>query len=319
MRLNKRTYHQRIWGTGLLFLMFVMPIFAQDPLPSSSTPQAPLSFPEENLSEKYPLRIIPVDESILSDYRGTKENKIDDPQYSLFPFFDKLQMRVEPVRIVSIGDSHVRGHVFTYTTRLLLEKDFGNEAVGNDTITYRTSGFATATGKPGLVFHIFGINGATAASFNTDEHIQEIVKLHPDLIILSFGTNEAHGRYDAGSHAIQINQLVTHLRQACHDVTFLLTTPPGAYKGRRRSRYPNPSTATAAKTITDYAQKEGLASWDLYNIMGGRQYALINWNKNNLIRRDGIHYVPEGYQLQGTLLYQAIIKAYNRYVESRME
>ena len=79
MRLNKRTYHQRIWGTGLLFLMFVMPIFAQDPLPSSSAPQAPLSFPEENLSEKYPLRIIPVDDSILSDYRGTKENKIDDP------------------------------------------------------------------------------------------------------------------------------------------------------------------------------------------------------------------------------------------------
>lgn len=319
MKLNNWTYHFRTWGTGLLLLALAMPLWAQDPFPSSAAPQAPLAFPEENLNEKYPLHIISVDETILSSFRGAKENVIDDPQYSLFPVFDKLQMRMEPVRIVSIGDSHVRGHVFTYTTRLLLEKDFGNEAVTNDSVYYRTSGLATETGKPGLVFHIYGINGATAASFNTDERIQEIADLHPDLIILSFGTNEAHYRYDASSHTKQINQLVNHIRQSCPDVTFLLTTPPGAYKGRRRNRYPNPSTVTAAKTITDYAKKEGMASWDLYNIVGGRQHALYNWTKNNLIRLDGIHYIPEGYQLQGTLLYQALIKAYNRYVESRME
>ena len=318
MKQNNPTYCFRLWGTGLLFL-FLMPLWAQDPFPSISVPQPSLAFPEENLSEKYPPRIIPVDETILSSFRGTKENQIEDPQFSLFPIFDKLQMRVDPVRIVSIGDSHVRGHVFTYTTRLLLEKDFGNEAVTKDSVSYRTSGLATETGKPGMVFHIFGVNGATAASFNTDEHIREIANLHPDLIILSFGTNEAHGRYHADSHLMQIDQLVTRLRQACPEVAFLLTTPPGAYKGRRRNHYPNPFTANASKTITDYAKQKGLASWDLYNIVGGRQNALFNWNKNNLIRRDGIHYVPEGYQLQGTLLYQALIKAYNRYVESRME
>ena len=251
MKRNNGTSYFRTWGTGLLLLAFVLPLWAQDPFPSSIVPQAPLAFSEENLSERYPLRIIPVDETILSSFRGAKENKIEDPQYSLFPVFDKLQMRMEPVRIVSIGDSPVRGHVFTYTTRLLLEKDFGNEAVTNDSVYYRTSGLDIETGKPGLVFHIYGINGATAASFNTDERIREIADLHPDLIILSFGTNEAHYRYDANSHTKQINQLITHIRQSCPGVTFLLTTPPGAYKGKRRNRYPNPSTVMAAKAITD--------------------------------------------------------------------
>ena len=34
-----------------------------------------------------------------------------------------------------------------------------------------------------------------------------------------------------------------------------------------------------------------------------------------LMRPDHVHYLPDGYRLQGELFYQALLKAYNDYVE----
>lgn len=89
-----------------------------------------------------------------------------------------------PVRIVHIGDSHVRGHLYPLITRRRLEHDFGAEAVYPDVISYRTGGLAHETGEPGIVYHMIGINGATSVTFSDDEKIKEIASLHPDLIIV---------------------------------------------------------------------------------------------------------------------------------------
>ena len=48
-----------------------------------------------------------------------------------------------PVRIVPIGDYHVRGHLYPLIPRRCLEHDFGAEAVYPDTISYRTEGLVT--------------------------------------------------------------------------------------------------------------------------------------------------------------------------------
>ena len=144
---------------------------------------------------------------------------------------------------------------------------------------------------------------------------QEIASLHPDLIIVSFGTNESHGRgYKAAEHTRQINELVRLLKEYCPNTAFLLTTPPGSYLRYRRKYSINPRTEQAAMTITDYAKQNNLAYWDLYNIVGGRKSACLNWTNNHLMQRDHIHYNADGYRLQGNLLYEALIKAYNDYV-----
>ena len=52
----------------------------------------------------------------------------------------------------------------------------------------------------------------------------------------------------------------------------------------------------------------------MYNIVGGSLRACKNWIDAGLMRPDHVHYLPEGYTLQGELLYEAIIKAYNEYV-----
>ena len=116
-----------------------------------------------------------------------------------------------------------------------------------------------------------------------------------------------------------MDELVKLLRDSLPDVPILLTTPPGSYESfrqrkRKRTYAINPRTATAAETIRRYAKDHRLLVWDMYDVVGGKHRACTNWTAAKLMRPDHVHYLPEGYILQGNLLYQALIKAYNDYV-----
>ena len=109
------------------------------------------------------------------------------------------------------------------------------------------------------------------------------------------------------------------IRDSLPDVPILLTTPPGSYESfrqrrRKRTYSINPRTVQAVENIKKYAGDNFLAIWDLYNVAGGSLRACKNWQEAGLMRPDHVHYMPDGYVLQGNLLYEAIIKAYNDYV-----
>lgn len=314
MRKNDRI----LGGLVVMLILAFLPwgrIYAQDTIPGLALPQRTLLQAVEAREMHRFMRPIAVHDSLPPGFLHAAANVIEDDSHSLVAFWQKLNELSGPVRIVHIGDSHVRGHLYPLVTRRGLEADFGAEAVFPDTISYRTSGLARETGHAGVVYHIMGINGATCATFSTEQKIKEIADLHPDLVIVSFGTNEAHSRrYQVQDHKYQISHLISMLEDACPGANFLLTTPPGAYTGRRRSRIVNPRTVTVARTIREYAQEHHLAVWNLYDIVGGKTDACRNWTKHRMIRADGIHFTPEGYRLQGNLLHQALIKAFNDYV-----
>lgn len=237
-----------------------------------------------------------------STFSKTGRNEIIDSIALLAPVFEHLRqvyagLSEDTVRIVHIGDSHVRGHIYPQTTGALLIEAFG-------TISYTD----------------MGVNGATSLTFTHPSRIADIAVLKPELLILSFGTNESHNvRYSANVHYNQMDELIKLLRDSLPEVPILLTTPPGSYESfrqRRRKRIYtiNPRTATVAKTIRSYAKDHHLLIWDLYDVVGGRERACLNWTESQLMRPDHVHYLPEGYVLQGNLLYQALIQAYNDYV-----
>lgn len=232
-------------------------------------------------------------------FRGVKENRLTDSHGALTPFLEKLRMvRLEAeedsVRVLHVGDSHIRGHIFPQTAGDGLKRSFG-----------------------AVSYVDMGINGAFCTTFTRTDRVQQIAAMRPDLLILSFGTNESHGRrYDPDLHYQQMDDLLRMLRESLPDVPILLTTPPGSYESfrqrrRRRSYQINPRTATAARTICRFAEARGLAVWDVYEIIGGSTRACLNWQETGLMRPDHVHYMPDGYKLQGELLWQAIIKAYN--------
>lgn len=295
--------------------------YAQDVLPERPKPDKHSSpvYPSHEIQQL--MQFVPVESRMPDTFRQTQENELTDPAGSLHPFWEKLGLLDRPLRIVHIGDSHVRGHVFPYVMRCSLEDYFGSKAVENIPVTYQTSGIARETGSNGVVYHILGVNGATCQSFSTPEHIRQIADLHPDLVILSFGTNEAHGRrYNASEHTAAMNYLIAELKASCPDVAFLMTTPPGAYvRNGRRGKIINPRTPLVVENELKFAREHGIAIWDMYDIVGGKQRACLNWNAANMYQRDKIHFTHEGYTLQGLLLYEAFIKAYNHYVATRLD
>lgn len=312
---------QLVFYIACLTALVAMPGYAQDVLPECPKPDKHSSPVYPSHEMKQLMQFVSVDSPMPAVFRNTTENELTDPAGSLHPFWEKLGALDRPLRIVHIGDSHVRGHVFPYVMRCSLEDDFGSKAVENIPVTYQTSGIARETGSSGVVYHILGVNGATCQSFSTPEHIRQIADLHPDLVILSFGTNEAHGRrYNASEHTAAMNYLIEELKASCPDVAFLMTTPPGAYvRNGRRGKIINPRTPLVVENELKFAREHGIAIWDMYDIVGGKQRACLNWNAANMYQRDKIHFTHEGYTLQGLLLHEAFIKAYNHYVATRLD
>lgn len=312
---------QLVFYIACLTALVAMPGYAQDVLPECPKPDKHSSPVYPSHEMKQLMQFVSVDSPMPAVFRNTTENELTDPAGSLNPFWEKLGALDRPLRIVHIGDSHVRGHVFPYVMRCSLEDDFGSKAVENIPVTYQTSGIARETGSNGVVYHILGVNGATCQSFSTPEHIRQIADLHPDLVILSFGTNEAHGRrYNASEHTAAINYLIEELKVSCPDVAFLMTTPPGAYvRNGRRGKIINPRTPLVVENELKFAREHGIAIWDMYDIVGGKQRACLNWNAAKMYQCDKIHFTHEGYTLQGLLLHEAFIKAYNHYVATRLD
>lgn len=306
----------RGWIMALCGLLLPLMAMAQDPVPEKARRDRNSGIINPSRELQQLMQFVSVSNPMPDSFKDTCENRIIDPDASLDGVWEKICKMEAPVRIVHIGDSHVRGHVFPYVVRKSLEHDFGNEAVLDMEVSYRTSGLAHETGRAGIVYHILGVNGATCATFSTDERVQMIVDLKPDLVIVSFGTNEAHGkRYSSSEHLWQMQSLIDRLRNKCPDVAFLITTPPGAYiRSGRRGRVINPLTPSVVKTQQEFAETNYLAFWDMYHIVGGENRACRNWLAADMYQRDRIHFTVAGYTLQGLLLHEALIKAYNNYV-----
>ncbi len=252
-------------------------------------------------------------------FNATKANVLNRPE-SLAGVFSILTNQERALRVLHLGDSHVAGNSYPQAVRSTLEKAWGRAE--------------SDSAHNGVRFRYEGSNGATLSRFATEAWMTRIAAARPDLIILSFGTNECHGMgYSETAHRAQLKQFYAMLREACPDAVVMLTTPPGDYlttrttqtvrsgrgkKGRRISRSAsrvNPMTTRCAAELERFASDEGLALWDLNSIAGSEQ-AAPNWRAASMMRPDRIHYTPEGYTLQGRLLGEAILSAYNNYIRS---
>lgn len=236
-----------------------------------------------------------------ANFRNTRPNELQEAA-SLAPVFKKLQQG-RPVKVMQVGDSHVRGNYLPRSLGTTLQSYFTH-----------------------LQFAYYGINGAWARRFYENDMLNRIAAEHPDLVVVSFGTNEAHGAtLDERAHAETMRLLTQRISERCPGVTFIFTTPPGSYisqrtgarsTGRRSSRYattkvPNRNTENVARSIVNFCRTHHFAVWDLYTIAGGPSSACTNWRDGHLMNTDCIHFLAPGYTLQGKLLGEAIYKAYS--------
>lgn len=189
--------------------------------------------------------------------------------------------------------------------------------------------------KRGVMVHSIGNNGATYSTYlKVPAFAQQMQVLDPQLIIISLGTNETVGNL-AGVES-NIHQLVSALRKSMPGAHILLTTPMdwhkrvttrvpqqvkvGGGKKRRKARYKtvyktstsyasNPNVPRMREIILDYGRRHKVAVWDLYTVAGGAG-ACSKWVAAGLMNpNDHLHQLEAGYELQGMLLGDALLKA----------
>lgn len=172
---------------------------------------------------------------------------------------------------------------------------------------YCIDGLVVENGAPGVVYHNIGTVGAMAEHFNaTPLFFEQLPALRPDLVVVSFGTNESYGELSADAFMGALEAFIDNIQTHCRGVPVLVTSPPfSLLRHKRWNTY-----------IADYAEalprKAGVALWDLYAFTAGR-IGVNNDFAALKISRDNIHYTAEGYIEQGAAFAGALLDGYDAY------
>lgn len=235
----------------------------------------------------------------------------------------------KPVTVTAVTTDGTRGvdwdtRATDYGASVTLGAEYTKVAVTVRTDGATVYGFsATNSGRGGVRYHSIGNNGATYGSYSAiaDEG-RSLASLHPDLVIVSLGANEAYGKVSDAAFRNQIDGLVREIRSHNPNARILLTTPAESQrrvttrrrrKGRRR-RYTttttyqvNQNVKRLRNVILEYGRDNGIPVYDFYAVAGG-DGSSKHWIQNGLMSRDRIHRTWKGYYLEGDLLYQALIQ-----------
>lgn len=245
-------------------------------------------------------------------FHDTAEIQIISPE-ELSPIFDLIQQK-KAVKVMMIGDSHVRGQIYPNRINKELTNYFKQAGYNAFTFTY------------------YGINGAWARRFYRPDMLERIHNEKPDLLIISFGTNESTSRNISRNYIFKTYDLLTsRIKQQLPNCKIMLTTPPGSHykvqNGQKQVNgklvpaydfYNNTRNDVVAQALIEYAHDNHLAVWDLYHVGGGVNSFCENWKQANMMQNDGVHFKAAGYTLQGKLFSSAFIKAYENYITNSL-
>jgi LysM repeat protein len=129
----------------------------------------------------------------------------------------------------------------------------------------------------------------------------------PDLIIFSFGTNEAYEKnLDTNKYFDELNSFISKLNEELPNTAFIITTAPDT---RSQGKIP-PNQIIINDQLIKIAKSQDVSIFDLNKAMGGWG-SLNKWYKNKLVAEDKLHFTAAGYSLQGKLFSMAFLESYN--------
>jgi len=173
------------------------------------------------------------------------------------------------------------------------------------------NGLILQNSRPGVLYHSIGINGAHVSDYNSSPlFYSQLSILNPDLVIISLGANEGADIKLTEEEMIgSLSDMIQKIRVSNPQTCILVATPTDDYF---RKKYTNVYLETVQRALVKAAQQQAVACLDLYTIGGGFG-SCIEWRKAAMLLSDGVHFSRQGYALQGSLLYKALIDSYVRY------
>ena len=164
--------------------------------------------------------------------------------------------------------------------------------------------------QKGVVYHHLGVVGAQFTHLiNKAPHtIAQIGQIKPDILIFSFGTNEAYnGKLDTTVYTPAITNFIDEIMRVSPNTAIIFTTAPDT---RSNNRIP-PVQVKVNNQLRRIAMDKNLTLYDLNEAMGGWG-SMYTWYQNKLTLSDKLHFIKVGYALQGQLFSLSLLHAYNR-------
>ena len=219
---------------------------------------------------------------------------------------------LDSVKVVSVEKSTELGYTDFYLDKEYSSFSFKLHKIDSLQNSFELYGISLENDDPGFVYHAAGINGASFNSFLRCNLFEKHLKaLHPDLVIISLGTNDAYTtKFKPEVYQANYEQLIIKILQVVPDAAILNTVANDSYLFRR---YPNKNTQLASEVIYKVAKKYNCGVWDFFELMGGFNSSKL-WLKQNLMGRDLIHFNYEGYILKGDLFFNAFITSYDNHI-----
>lgn len=163
------------------------------------------------------------------------------------------------------------------------------------------------TKNNGITYNSLGVGGSSLYSITNNNSllINDINNYQPDLIILSFGSNDAYNKsFDSIKYKTKLENFIDSITIRQPEISILLTSPPDS---RSKNREPVCIDKIQEVFLKISENRYNVAYWDLRAIMGGKN-SVLNWLKYKLAATDKLHYTKAGYNLQAELLIKALLK-----------
>jgi hypothetical protein len=193
--------------------------------------------------------------------------------------------------------------------KITIQKE--SNAIGRFTL----HGIFTERAPNGFMYHSVGVNGAHVPAFLRCQLLEEqLAELKPDLVILGLGINDAYGkRFSQHKFEANYGELISKIRRATPETAIIFTTNNDSYLYRR---YVNKNGEKVQQSMFKMSKKHQTGVWDMFSVMGGLN-SIVLWEKNKLAQRDKIHFTREGYLTMGDLFFNALMKNFENYIESK--
>ena len=170
--------------------------------------------------------------------------------------------------------------------------------------------------QPGVRYHTFGINGATAESvlsWNAEVLEEQLTQLAPDLIVIAYGSNELDRQtLTAQSFSKTFSEVIRRFRTAAGQTAdCLVLGAPDQARHKRETGWAVPESLSWIIAVQRrVAAEAGCAFWDQQAAMGGKA-AIFGWAavRPPLARPDHIHLYGRGYRALAGALFKQLVGA----------
>jgi len=233
-------------------------------------------------------------------------------------FIESKDSVSRPLRILHIGDSHVKSGYYAETFAILIDSIIRN---------YTAKIIVHDSDSSVVKLKVMAKNGAMARTILQSVYSDTVVQnFNPDLVIISLGTNEAYNHMSLDTISWYQENLIQQVFRDAPDCDILLTTPGDGLKryyqkvriSKKRRRYkkvvhfePNDYLVDVIDYYDRIPERMDVAVWNFYPVMGGEE-SIRDWNRLGFAQGDMIHLTREGYRLQARLLISAIMESLNR-------